>query len=155
MSFPAGSIIKIENYPLPQGPRPKYFIVLECSNYGLYNLLGMTTTNKSDFYFTSKSISVTYGSISFSNDPNFIFCFPRNYIIGSTNNFSFWEDTFILSEHCFREYNCEEINKFKPELLDSLKDNIYNDLLYCLYKSDNTKEKYRKILEPILTKINK
>jgi hypothetical protein len=30
MSFPAGSIIKIENYPLPQGPRPKYFIVLEC-----------------------------------------------------------------------------------------------------------------------------
>ena len=123
MIFPGGSIIKIPDFPLSQGPRTKYFIVLECSDYGLYNLLAMTTTNKSDFYFTSNSISVTYGSISYSNDPNFIFCFPRNYVIGSTNNFSFWDDTFILSEHCFREYNCEEINKFNPELLDSLMDN--------------------------------
>jgi hypothetical protein len=153
MIFPAGSIIKIDNFPLPQGPKPKYFIVIETLDYGLYNLLSMTTTNKSDFYFTTKDISITYGSIKFANDPYFMFCFPKKYIIG-VNNFSFWEDTFILSEHCFKNYDCNELNKLNPILLDSLKDNIYNDLIYCLYKSENTKEKHIKLLEEVLKRIN-
>lgn len=153
MIYPRGSIIEIKDFPLPQGPKDKYFIVIDCIDDKLYSLLAMTTTNKSGFYFDLSAINLKYGSLAYLNEPNFMFCFPADFIIG-INSFYFWEDTFLLSDTCFRGYVCDELEKLNPNLLDTLKPNVLNDLVYCLYRSNLTKYKYKKILENVLVELN-
>lgn len=149
MVLPIKSIIKILDYPLPQGPNVKYFIVVDCENDKVFTLLAMTTTNKSQFYFNLNDIEIKHGAIKNNKGEIFMYCFPSGFTIGKAG-FSFPEHTFLLSEHCFRGHSCEDMYRLKVELVDELTDDEFRNLIYSFYKSPSVKNKYLPTLEKVL-----
>lgn len=153
MVYPIKSIIRILDYPLPQGPNIKYFIVVDCAKDKEFTLLTMTTTNKTQFYFNLSDLIIKHGSIRNSKEEIVMYCFPAAYVIGKSG-FAFPEHTFLLSEHSFRTHSCEEMYKLQVTYVDELKDDEFNELLYSFIKSPSLKKKFIPQIEKVLEKIN-
>jgi hypothetical protein len=149
MVYPIKSIIKVLDYPLPQGPNIKYFVVIDCAKDKEFTLLSMTTTNKRQFYFDLSAISITHGPIRNSRGEVFLYCFKAGKVIGQ-KGFSFPEHTFLLAETSFRTHTCEQMYGFEVEYMDELLDDEFNDLLYSFVRSPLTKIKYLQQIEEVL-----
>lgn len=154
MVYPIKSIIKILDYPLPQGPNIKYFIVIDCAQDKVFTLLSMTTTNKSQFYFNFKDIDIKHGSITNNKNEIFMYCFPAGDVIG-IGGFAFHEHTFLLSETGFRKHSCEEMYGLQVEFVDELTDDEFINLLYSFKSSPSTKNKFIPQIEKVLFEIHK
>lgn len=153
MVYPIKSIIKILDYPLQQGPNPKYFIVIDHTDDKDFTLLSMTTTNKSQFYFNFSDIEVKHGAIRNGRGEVFMYCFSSGQIIGKSG-FCFPEHTFLLAEHCFRNHSCEEMYSFQVDYIDELSDKEFNELLYSFVSSPSIKKKFIPKIEKVLFEIN-
>ncbi len=52
------------------------------------------------------------------------------------------------------DWPVEKFTSFSQEFVDDLLDEIYNDLLYFIYKSDHIRQKYASVFELILEELN-
>ena len=77
---------------------------------------------------------------------------PIGKRMDSDEDFSFPLPTTIPFDYCFREGDQNDILKAfdSPEVVGSLSDKEYIDLVYALYKSPLTPQKYKPIFDKIL-----
>lgn len=155
MNCPVGSIIHIKEFVLKDGSsKGKFFIVLDNSDDFSLTLLSMSTSNESGFYFNIDDVEVKHGAIADSNGNVFMYCIPKNHIIGIHNGFKFKKDTFFISRYCLNEFDCEQIGKFDIEICDEISNEELNNLVYTLYKSKYLVKDFKIKLESILANLN-
>jgi len=144
MKYNAGAILLIRNFKLPTCYKDKLFVVIGDVNEKI-ELFAITT---SQIYFNApaKKGLICDNGIS-------VYCFPANMEIGE-KGFSFDKDTFISHRNSIFEFDEEFLMQYDIKIMDILKREELNDLMYSLYRHSELKRKYKRIFENILSKLN-
>ncbi len=88
------------------------------------------------------------------NEKMDVFFFPKDWVIG-VNGFQFSQDSYIhMGVWNISEMTIEKFQAFEHEYLDTLTSDVYNELLYFVYKSEHNRQKFEVVFEPILEKLN-
>ena len=83
-----------------------------------------------------------------------LFKFPKGEVIGK-KGFYFDDDSYVhMGVWNISDFSLEKFESLESEYIDDLKDEWLNDLLYFIYKSDHIKQKYARLLEPELERLN-
>ncbi len=132
-------------------PKKKFLITLYRDNE--LNLLACFTTSQHRIPILPEKLH--HGVIKQDNDP-IGYVFDRNIPIGTNpetgNCFSFNKRTLIPFDYSIQEGTLEKfMNRVEePQIVCILNDKEFEKLLYAMYRSPNTPQKYIPILEKAL-----
>ena len=146
----SGQIYYLRNFKESDGSPPKnrYCIILTIrkENYAVI-FHKVTSQSYCDGCILKKGANYVNTSIE-------LFYFPKNEIVGK-NGFFFKLDSYVhMTVWNISDLLEEEFQSFTPILKDQMIDVLFNDLIYFIYKSKNIKQKYIKLLEPVLESLN-
>lgn len=87
------------------------------------------------------------------------YCIPQALVVGK-RGFSFHKDTYIQVQSNLTTRSISSLrSKYEltgmAELKDELTDSEYSDLLYCIYKSEFVTRRVRRLIEPIVERIER
>lgn len=101
---------------------------------------------------------IKHGKIENKENEIISYVFLTDVEVGVTpsgGKFKFPEQTVIRFDYCFKEGSQDNIldSFISPVVKCRLSDSEYEDLIYAMYQSDNTPEKYKPHFEQILSSL--
>ena len=150
--YDSGQIYYLHNFqdtPKAQ-QKNRYCIILDVIRNGTALLLHKTTTQV--YGFLSGSLKEGGNIVNDYTDAFFI---PKNKAIGKEKGFSFSRDSYIyVGTWRVSEIHLDEFNKFEKDYLDTMDDDLLNDLVYFIYQSKHVRHRIRDLLGNTLEKLN-
>lgn len=145
--FLQGQIIYFNSFVFKNGnaPKPKYFIILK--NIGTKIIIGSLPTRTNS---VPSFVTVSHGCINLDDRCYNCYLFQKDKVI-CKNGFSFELPTYIYGDQV-EDY---EVEKFEEkysikgvdyEILDTLTDTEYNEIMKCLLNSQSVKRKIKRYL---------
>lgn len=135
-------------------PKYKYLISLYRSED--LNIIACFTTSQNRAGVPPEQIK--HGAIKNKEGEIISYVFLTEVCVGLTpenENFYFPLQTVIRFDYCFKEGSQTELlsNFQSPAIVCKLNDAEYADLIYAMYKSDDTPEIYKPLFEKILSEL--
>ncbi|WP_294633853.1 hypothetical protein [uncultured Bacteroides sp.] len=135
-------------------PKYKYLISLYRSEE--LNIIACFTTSQDRAGIPLEEIR--HGVIKNKKNEIISYVFLTDVCVGKTpedKDFHFPLQSVIRFDYCFKEGNQAELlsNFESPVIVCKLNDKEYEDLIYAMYKSDDTPEVYKPHFEKILFKL--
>ena len=132
-------------------PKNKYLISLYRSND--LNVVACFTTSQSRAGVPLSQVQ--HGKIKDKKNNVISYCFKADINIGNCpdgTSFAFSLDTTIVFDYCFQEqFQDKLLSNFEhPNVVCTLNDDEYLDLIYAMYQSKTTNKGYKTIFENIL-----
>ncbi len=125
--------------------KPRYCIILEVLDNDFTIVFHKVTTQ--EYGFNHSQLNDGPNKVNTFDD---IYFFPAKKVIGK-NGFSFPKDCCILNgTWAISLFDIQDFQRFNPEKLDQLEDDIFLNIVYWLYKSDHTRRSNQVILEKVL-----
>lgn len=137
-------------------PKPKYLISLY-RNENLH-IIACFTTSRQRAGVPPEIIK--HGIIINDNKEVISYVFLPNITIGKSpqgNDFIFPVQTVIRFDYCFREDEQSKLlsSFYNPKVVCTLNDQEYENLIYAMYRSDDTPLIYKTHFEKILSELGK
>ena len=150
--FENGQIIHIENYEFDNGDikNTGKFLIVILNQEGKTIIASLTSSQN----YVPDNLKKT-GCVNDKTKQISCYFFPKSINI-TANNFFFPKDTFIYFHHnVFKKEINHLLKKYQNKITEKGKliDKQYQDLIYCIYKSQFTKRGIRRILEKHLEEI--
>jgi hypothetical protein len=142
--YQRGQLYHLTNFQESPGSKPKdrYCIILEVMADEISIVFHKFTSQ--EYGFKKGTLVEGKNSIDDFSDVYFI---PKNKVIG-VKGFKFSLDTYLyLGVWNVSKLTISDFEKFKPKYIDNLASDIYEDLLYFVYKSNQIKINIKEILE--------
>lgn len=142
--YQRGQLYYLNNFQETPGskPKPKYCIILDVVEGGVSIVFHKFTSQ--EYGFEKGSLKEGKNSIDETDDVYFI---PKDKVIG-VKGFMFPLDTYLyIGVWNVSNLSITVFEKYRPKYIDDLQSDIYEDLLYFIYKSKHVKLKIKLILE--------
>lgn len=135
-------------------PKPKYLISLYRSVE--LNVIACFTTSQHRAGIPASEVK--HGSIKNANNEVISYVFTTTVEVGTSpdgEKFCFPLQTVIRFDYCFREDKQDNLlSGFdSPKVVCKLNDTEYENLIYAMYKSEDTPEKYKPYFAKILMEL--
>lgn len=136
-------------------PKRKYLISLYRD--GNLHVVACFTTSQTRAGVPAEKVK--HGAIRNSDKELVSYVFQPDKIVGVTpdgKDFRFPKQTVIRFDYCFKEEDQDRLlaNFESPVIKCKLTDKEYIDLLYAMYHSEDTPEKYKPLFEKVLKEMS-